>query len=48
MLQLNLYLKNDCFFFYIANFIGMILTDKRGRLTPELFENLLLLHMNDW
>lgn len=26
----------------------MILTDKRGALTAEFFEDLLILHMNDW
>lgn len=26
----------------------MILTNKRSRLTADFFEDLLLLHMNDW
>lgn len=29
-------------------YLGMIFTDKRRKMTDELFENLLLLHMNDW
>lgn len=28
--------------------LGMILTDKRGNLTPTFFEDLLILHMNVW
>lgn len=40
----------SCSFHFYSYFalLGMILTDKRGNLTPSLFEDLMLLHMNDW
>lgn len=43
----NLYLNNfiNLFLFLYA---GMILTDKRESLTPEFFEDLIILHMNEW
>lgn len=34
-------------YLYSCLFAGMILTDKRLKLTPEFFEDLILLHMNE-
>lgn len=40
-------LFNLIHYFYVSLYLGMILTDKRARLTGDFFEDLILLHMND-